>query len=262
MEEGLVDGVIWAIPKTGRHDIDTSRRFNTTIEGKMTDISLADMLANKHPDWMFPFFAPQRAILDHTSTRLYFTHGGGSSANEALYHGKPMLSMGIFFDQTANTTRLVAGGVAESLDKFTFTSDEIYMKSKKILDSGEEGLYGQNVLRLQRIAHVAARRKSHAADLIDEAMYDNELRFDQNGRELRPMHLQTADSRMSAWKANNWDLWTVSAFGLVVVVGSMGFVAKQFWNHREFMVGKLLRLHCLVSGGWRIVETNLVNQNI
>jgi hypothetical protein len=67
---------------------------------------------------------------------------------------------------------------------------------------------------------------------------------------------------MSAWKANNWDLWTVSAFGLVVVVGSMGFVAKQFWNHREFMVGKLLRLHCLVSGGWRIVETNLVNQNI
>ncbi|CAI7646045.1 unnamed protein product [Penicillium pancosmium] len=259
MEEGLVDGVIWAIPKTGRSDIDTSQSFNTTIKGRTTDNSLADMLGNKNPDWVFPFFAPQRAILDHTSTKLYFTHGGGSSANEGLFHGKPMLSMGIFFDQTANTTRLVAGGVAESLDKFSFTSDEIYMKSKKILDSGEDGLYRQNVLRLQRIAHIAARRKDHAADLIEETMYDNELRFDKNGKELRPMHLQTADSRMSAWKANNWDLWTVSTLGLVVVIGTMGFVTNYFWMYRQPTFGKL---YALILGGWRFVNTNIVNWNV
>lgn len=239
IEEGLLDGVIWAIPKAGREKIDTKKSFKTQIDNETTDFPLEDLLANKHPDWLISCFAPQRAILDHTSTKLYFTHGGGSSANEALFHGKPMLSMGIFFDQTANTTRLVAGGVAESLDKFTFTSDEIYVKSKTILESGEKGLYQLNVLRLQRIARVAARRKYYAADLIEETMYDHELRFDENGKELRPMHLQTADSRMSAWKANNWDLWAVSALGLTLTTVAMGLASYQLCRFGGSLIDKM-----------------------
>ncbi|KAJ5112383.1 hypothetical protein N7532_000428 [Penicillium argentinense] len=233
MEEGLIDGVIWAIPKTGRADIDGSETVQMKINSKEDEMSLNNLLANKHRNWLFHFFAPQRAILAHDSTKLYFTHGGGSSANEALYHGKPMLSMGIFFDQTANTTRLVAGGVAESLDKFHFTSDEIYTKARKILESGENWSYARNVLRLQRIAHVAARRKFYAADLVEEVIYDHELRFDKDGRELRPMHLQTADSRMAVWKVNNWDLYAVSAVGLVAVLGSMGVAGRYLWSSRE-----------------------------
>lgn len=125
--------------------------------------------------------------------------------------------MGILSDQIANSTRLVAGGV-ESLNKFDFTSDKIYDKAKKILKSENE-IYSQNVLRLQRIAHVASRRKYHAADLIEEVMYDNELRF-KDGKELRPMHLQTADMLMSAFKANNWDFYAVGGLALAAVVGS------------------------------------------
>jgi hypothetical protein len=42
---------------------------------------------------MFPTFAPQRAILEHESTNIYYIHGGGSSANEGLFHGKRMIVM-------------------------------------------------------------------------------------------------------------------------------------------------------------------------
>jgi len=228
VQEQLIDGIIWAIGKDSRQDLDQNHEFqinNNTIQ-------LSELMSNKHPDWLFPFFAPQRAILDHNSTKLYFTHGGGSSANEALYYGKPCISMGFFFDQIANTTRLVASGVAEPLNKFHFTSDELYAKAKQILQSDGNGHYQRNVLRMKRIARVAARRKESAADLIEELMYDNELRFDYDGKELRPMHLQTADMRMPAYKAKNWDLYAVSALGGLAFVGAMWYAGRLAWMSR------------------------------
>ncbi|KAJ5108382.1 hypothetical protein N7456_005057 [Penicillium angulare] len=230
MQDQLIDGVIWSIPESGRKDIDENTKVSLQLGNKATVLTIADLLANLNEDWYFPHFAPQRAILDHENTRLYFTHGGGSSANEAVFHGKPMICMGIFFDQTANATRLVAAGVAESLDKMNFSSDELCSKAKKILESGEDGSYTRNVLRLQRIAHVASRRKYFAADLIEEHIYDNELRFDNKGKELLPMHLQTADSRMSAFKANNLDVWSVLLVGSAATVGLAWIAGKAIWE--------------------------------
>lgn len=249
MQEQLIDGVIWAIGRKSRQDLDGNQTFQT--KDNSGTIRMSHLLSNKHTDWLFPLFAPQRAILDHESTKLYFTHGGGSSANEALYHGKPLISMGFFFDQIANTTRLVAAGVAESLNKFHFTSDELYAKIKMILQSGENGNkdYQCNVLRMKRIAHIAAKRKNYAADLVEELMYDNELRFSNSDcrRELRPMHLQTADMRMPAYKAKNWDLYAVFALGVSMMVGSTLFAGRMLWVFRAPLEerGKLM-----ASGIW------------
>ncbi|KAJ5280542.1 hypothetical protein N7478_005914 [Penicillium angulare] len=236
MQEQLIDGVIWSIPESGRKDIDKNKKVSFEVGNKATVLILADLLANRNEDWYFPHFAPQRAILDHPKTKLYFTHGGGSSANEAVFHGKPMICMGIFFDQTANSTRLVAAGVAESLDKMNFSSHELYSKAMKIFESGEHGSYARNVLRLQRIAHVASRRKYYAADLIEEHIYDHELRFDKKGKEILPMHLQTADSRMSGFKVNNLDLWGVLLVGSAATVGLAWLAGKCIWQIRNSFI--------------------------
>jgi hypothetical protein len=82
------------------------------------------------------------------------------------------------------------------------------------------------VQRIRRIANVAARRKHLAADLVEEHLYDWGLRyeFDPNetsqdnnttlnggrGMERFPMHLQTADARMSWIRANNVDEYLVA----------------------------------------------------
>ncbi|KAH8701066.1 UDP-glucoronosyl and UDP-glucosyl transferase [Talaromyces proteolyticus] len=232
MEEKLIDGVLWAVSKSGRQDFELDTTF--TVDNGRKSIRLGDLVEGRHPDWTFSNFAPQRAILEHESTKIYFTHGGGSSANEGLYHGKIMLVMGIFMDQIANMARLVGGGVAEPLNKFKFTSKELYTKGKK-LAIDKDGLYQRNALRLKRIAHVAAHRKYHAADLVEELLYDNELRF-QDGRELRPMHLQTADMRMPMYKAKNWDLYAVSLLGLAAVTGSTVVASKFLWTNRESLV--------------------------
>ncbi|KAL9107657.1 MAG: hypothetical protein Q9227_007464 [Pyrenula ochraceoflavens] len=237
LDENVIDGVIWAVGKSSRRDMDPNHVFR---DRQGQSYTLGHLLDGKNPNWQFPFYAPQRAILEHASVKIYFSHGGGSSANEALYHGKRMLCMGIFSDQIANTARLVYGGVAEPLNKFHFTSDEIHRKAKAIIED-KHGDYTRNSIRLQRIAHVASRRKHLAADLVEEVMYDNELRL-KDGRELRPMHLQTADMRMPAYKAKNWDLMAVVTLGLAAATLSTGALGRLAWTHRavfQDLVGSL-----------------------
>ncbi|PYI13728.1 putative UDP-glucoronosyl and UDP-glucosyl transferase [Aspergillus violaceofuscus CBS 115571] len=251
LEAAVIDGVIWAVGQSGRQDLDPSAIFtfatpvlpNTVDSNKASregTITLADLLAGHHPAFLFPYFAPQRALLDHPAVRLYFTHGGGSSANEGLYHGKPMLAMGIFSDQIANTTRLVHGGVAEPLNKFSFTAEEIFEKARRILEDVDGG-YARESLRLQRIARVASRRKHHAADLVEEVLYDTELRV-VDGKEIRPMHLQTADMRMPVYKVRNWDLMALAGVGLAGWLGSVAVLGPLVWRHRAVARGFVLGL--------------------
>ncbi|KAF4227142.1 hypothetical protein CNMCM6805_003395 [Aspergillus fumigatiaffinis] len=227
MDAGLIDGVIWSVAKSGRQLFDEADEF--TIHGQT--IRFGDLLYGKHADWLFPFFAPQRSILDHPHTRIYFTHGGGSSANEGLYHGKPMLVMPFFFDQIGNAAKLAGSGTSEVLHKFRFTAEEVHTKTKLILED-REGSYARNVLRLQRIARLASRRKQLGADLIEEVLYDTELTV-VDGKETRPIHLQTADMRMPVYKARNWDLMAVSGLVMGFLGGGTYYAARLAWMHRQ-----------------------------
>jgi UDP:flavonoid glycosyltransferase YjiC (YdhE family) len=226
MEAGLINGVIWSVGKSGRQLFDPTDQF--TIANQTLPFS--DLLANKHPSWLFPFFAPQRSILDHPHAHIYFTHGGGSSANEGLYHGKPMLVMAFYFDQIGNAAKLAASGTSELLHKFRFTPEEVYIKIKAILEDAD-GAYARNVLRMQRIARVAARRKHLGGDLIEEVLYDTELRV-VGGKETRPPHLQTADMRMPAYKARNWDLMAVSGAVVGLLGGGTYYAVRLAWVNR------------------------------
>ncbi|RHZ52669.1 glycosyltransferase family 1 protein [Aspergillus thermomutatus] len=227
MEAGIIDGVIWSVGKSGRQLFDATDQY--TIDGQT--VRFGDLLDGKHDDWLFPFFAPQRSILDHPHARIYFTHGGGSSANEGLYHGKPMLVMPFYFDQIGNAAKLAGSGTSELLHKFRFTAEEVYAKTKLLMEDGD-GTYARNVRRLQRIARVAARRKQLGADLIEEVLYDTELRV-VDGRETRPMHLQTADMRMPVYKAKNWDLMAVSGLVMGFLGGGTYYAARLAWVHRQ-----------------------------
>ncbi|KAK1636259.1 hypothetical protein BDP81DRAFT_461564 [Colletotrichum phormii] len=209
LDAGHINGVIWSIGKSARQNFDRSAQVEGPNGGK---ILVADILDEKHPDIRVPSFAPQRAILEHPNTKLYLTHGGGSSANETLFHGNSTLILGFFFDQLANSARLVEAGVGLAMDKFHFTADEIADKIGRFI-SDVDGSFGSNAERMERIARVASRRKELAADMAEEVIFDPKLRS-AGGRALRPMHLQTANMRMPVWKARNWDLWFVSVSAL------------------------------------------------
>ncbi|KAK0726576.1 hypothetical protein B0T21DRAFT_293523 [Apiosordaria backusii] len=218
LEEGLVDGVIWTVGKKQKEEF---RPLLNDWTGRARE-PVRDLLENKSDSWYFTPFAPQRAILDHTGTILFVTHGGGSSVNEAMYHGVRMLALGFFFDQPLNGLRIVEAGVGLALDKAVFTRAETYDKARQVL-LDEDGSFSRNVERMRHIAQVSARKKHYAADLIEEMMYDAKFGLDPNTGKTRPMHLQTADARIPIWKAKNLDVILVG--GLAVA----GFAGASYW---------------------------------
>ncbi|CAH0055046.1 unnamed protein product [Clonostachys solani] len=211
LSSGHIDGILWSLPALTRQKLD--RKQQLEVDGEL--FSLGDLLDNRASSVFFPTYSPQRAVLDHKNTAIFVTHAGGSSANEVAYHGKPALVIPFMFDQLCNAVRLEEAGVGLRLDKFDFTQEEVTSRIALIIED-EEGSFARNVLRLRRIARVAARRKHLAADLVEEVLYDDELRQDKKqGARSRPMHLETADVRLSWFKKNNWDLYLFT-FGIFV----------------------------------------------
>ena len=219
---GYLDGVIWAMKST-RADLQ-GLNMHATLDFK-------SILTGKTPDWKIVSWAPQRAILDHPSTCLFLTQCGNMSMMEALYHGVPILALPSWGDHIPNAKRVESAGVGMQMDRNKFTVNELLEKTRKITQD-VDGSFLRNVLRLQRLVSVASRRKSLAADKIEEVMYDHELRFEHSphekewnpragdfsavGNEIRPLHLQTADSRMSWFRSSNADMWLASAIGLTL----------------------------------------------
>ncbi|KAM5355523.1 hypothetical protein ACJ41O_002169 [Fusarium nematophilum] len=236
LDAGSINGVIWAVPRKPRANFDVSRSY-ALADG--STLSVADLLRDAHPHFRLPVFAPQRAILAHPGTKLFLTHGGGSSANEAVFHGKPVLAVGYFFDQLCNSVRLVEAGVGLSLDKFHLAPAPIADAICQIATDAD-GTFARNVRRMQRIAGLNSRRKQLAADLVEEVMADQELRL-RDGVELRPMHLQTADVRMPIWKAHNWDMWLISLTALAAGGVASWWMAREGWRKLPGIVAHSIR---------------------
>ncbi|EDS44591.1 UDP-glucuronosyltransferase 2B18 [Culex quinquefasciatus] len=60
-------------------------------------------------------WVPQSAILANPRTKLFISHGGLLSTQEATWHGVPVVAVPFFVDQYANADKLVRAGVATKL---------------------------------------------------------------------------------------------------------------------------------------------------
>lgn len=80
-------------------------------------------------NWM-----PQNDILAHPNTKLFISHCGLLSTQEAIWFKVPVLGFPIFADQPQNSLRLKNLGVGETLFIDNFTEDELYETIKKMLE--------------------------------------------------------------------------------------------------------------------------------
>ncbi|KAM0556697.1 hypothetical protein ACHAPJ_005755 [Fusarium lateritium] len=237
LDAGSINGVIWAVPQKPRANFDNSKTY-PFADG--STLSVTDLLSDAHAHFRLPVFAPQRAVLAHPNTILFLTHGGGSSANETLFHGTPVLAVGYFFDQLCNSARLTAAGVGTSLDKSYLTPSSISSAIAHITTDAD-GSFSINVRRMQRIATLNSKRKHLAADLVEEVMVDQELRF-HNSVELRPMHLQTADMRIPIWKARNWDMWLIGLTSLAAGGMASWWLVTQGWRRLPSILARSAKM--------------------
>ena len=104
-------------PETRRTFISTFSRLKQRVVWKWEDETKmspdADLLpANvKLVPWL-----PQQDLLGHPKARLFLTHGGLFSNQEAVYHGVPLISMPVFADQFINAQKAQDDGYAIHFD--------------------------------------------------------------------------------------------------------------------------------------------------
>jgi glucuronosyltransferase len=63
--------------------------------------------------------------LAHPNVKVFITHGGRLSTQEAVYHGVPVLAVAVFFDQHMNARRAEEMGVGVRLDFISVTKNAL-----------------------------------------------------------------------------------------------------------------------------------------
>ena len=159
--EGLTDSkfrVLWSIPKSQQH-----------------------LLPSLPPSFRIESFVPQQAVLSHSAVRVFVSHCGMNSINEALCYGKPILALPFFGDQFYNVARIVDLGVALKLNKENLKSSEVHQKVDSLLNNQS---YTDKANKMSAILKSTGGREL-AADIVEttiavgishldpELIYDN-----------------------------------------------------------------------------------------
>lgn len=69
------------------------------------------------------FKATDTLFQGHPNVKLFFTHGGALSTQEALYHGVPIVVMPSFLDQKSNAFRFESRQLGMVVNFKTITAD-------------------------------------------------------------------------------------------------------------------------------------------
>lgn len=79
---------------------------------------------------------PQQDLLGHPKARLFITHCGLNSKQEAVYHGVPFIALPVFADQPLNAQKAESDGYAIRLDWDNLSEETLYDAIQSIfLDS-------------------------------------------------------------------------------------------------------------------------------
>ncbi|RGB41361.1 Glycosyltransferase Family 1 protein [Rhizophagus diaphanus] len=209
----IVDGVVWPLGQTSRDNF-----YPTLNLTDGTQVQTLSILNNKHPHIHITNFAPQFAVLNHTNTKLFFSHGGAGSSHESLYTGTPMLVLPLGGDQMGNAQKLKTAGVALTLSVYTLNVNDILNKMSKLL---EDEKIKKNLKRMEVLTKINSKRKYRAADLIEYILHSSGLEEYINDDYLKEW--APAASRMGFIKANNLDIYGALLGIVLTLIGGIAF---------------------------------------
>ncbi|KAM3583163.1 hypothetical protein VKS41_004912 [Umbelopsis sp. WA50703] len=214
VERGTIDGFMWAIVK--RTLLPESV---TTYRGNLLNVTDIMEHPEKHPHYLFPRWAPQFAILSHSATAIFVTHGGANSIFEGYYTGKKMLAHPYFSDQPGNAKLLVASGAGMEYDRRSLNASDIMHKIETIVKD-ENGKFATNIKRMSALAQIKARDAArNGASVVEEVL------FTALGDKVP--HLYLPSRKMSYLKATNSDINLMLFSSIVLFV--LGIHKIKIW---------------------------------
>ena len=91
-------------------------RFVVSMGPQHTELELAENMVGAE-------FLPQASLLPQVDAII--THGGNNTTTEAMWFGKPMLVLPIFWDQHDNAQRVQETGYGLRLPTYSFEDDQL-----------------------------------------------------------------------------------------------------------------------------------------
>lgn len=158
---------------------------------------------------------PQDDILAHQNVRLFISHCGKGSMNEAKYHGVPVLGIPLFGDQMRNLDDMVKAGWAVSVKLTEMTESSFEKALLEVLNNG----------RYRQIVKTAADLyKDRPAHPLDTAVYWVEYVLRHNGAK----HMQSQAVHLNWFQYHSLD-----------VIGFLLAVAYIAYRLTKWIVGSV-----------------------
>ncbi|KAK4883896.1 hypothetical protein RN001_000167 [Aquatica leii] len=153
-----------------------------------------DSLQNVPKNVFISKWLPQNDILGHPKTKLFITHCGRLSTQEAIYHAVPMVGIPYFIDQNENMARLINKGVAVYLNNKHFTFGNIHGAITEVLRNPK---YKYNIKKMSE------KFKNYINSPLDRAVFwvEHVLAYGA------PDYLNAPSRDMKFYKINNVDVF-------------------------------------------------------
>ncbi|XP_077291425.1 UDP-glycosyltransferase UGT5-like [Arctopsyche grandis] len=161
---------------------------------------------------------PQSDILAHPNVKLFISHGGMLSTQEAVHYGVPILGIPLFWDQYSNVFKLKKLGAALRLDYTALTLEDLSMALNEMLSNPE---YSDNMKK------ISSRFRDRLNTPLETAMYWLEYVIRHNGSEF----LKSPMANMSFVDYYTFELllvlFVIVLFALLLVMLVMTFRTCQ-----------------------------------
>ncbi|KAI4875463.1 hypothetical protein NFI96_011987, partial [Prochilodus magdalenae] len=145
---------------------------------------------------------PQNDLLAHPKAKAFITHGGTHGLYEGICNGVPMVMIPLFGDQGDNVQRMVARGVAETLNIYDITSEKLLVALNKVINDKS---YKEKMTKLSAI------HRDRPVEPLDLAVFWTEFVMRHKGAD----HLRPAAHELNWVQYHSLD---VIGFLLLVVV--------------------------------------------
>ncbi|KAI7878372.1 uncharacterized protein EV154DRAFT_525038 [Mucor mucedo] len=214
IEAGFLDGFIWAT-------VNSAEFFPESVTSSSgTVYQVKDMLDHAHPHARMVKWAPQTAILLHTSTHVFVSHGGLGSWYESMYSGTRMIMFPFFGDQFGDALTIERDNLGGLLkpDASIATAVQLF----KRISEDKNGVIKENVQRIQALTQIRAQHGTiRGADVVEEVLFTH--------KDSQLVHRQSVDRHMSYIKSHNLDILAMLLLSLGLVLAFVCYMSCQYY---------------------------------
>ncbi|XP_057376044.1 UDP-glucosyltransferase 2-like [Daphnia carinata] len=204
-----------ALPDDARRlFMSTFARLSQCILWKWEDEKMMEHIESIPPNVKLMSWLPQADLLGHPKMRLFITHGGVNSIQEAVYHNVPLIVLPVLVDQPINAIKAVDDGYAIRLDWDNLTEEILFNAIEQILI---------NASYAEKMEKVSELMRDQMETPLDRVIYWIEYVIRHRGAP----HLRTSSRKLSLYQRFLLDVML-----FFVLIGALAFyVLGRVFRH-------------------------------